>query len=203
MSKVVKRLLAAVVLLVLGGCQSTLMTKSDKTDLKPAADQAEIVFLRPSSLGGAIQSTVYRVDADQNGQQFIGVVSSKTKVAYTIAPGDYLFMVIAENADFMDAHLEAGKTYYALVSPRIGVWKARFSLLPIHNDPSAKYNTQSSDFAKWQSATTLVESLPQAQQWYVEHKDEVDDKRVDYLKEWNSRTAEDKADLVLHKQDGY
>ena len=202
MSKALKVLFAAGFLLTLGGCQSSMMTKSDQTDLKPVGDQAEIVFLRPSLLGGAIQSTVYKVDADQMGQQFIGVVSSKTKVAYTVAPGDYLFMVIAENADFMDAHLEAGKTYYALVSPRIGVWKARFSLLPIHNDPAAKYSTQSSDFTDWQSSTTLVESLPQAQHWYAEHKGWVDNKRVDYLKKWNARSAEDKADLVLHKQDG-
>lgn len=40
-------------------------------------------------------------------------------------------MVVSEAADFMDAELETGKTYYALVTPRLGVWKARFSLRPM------------------------------------------------------------------------
>ena len=45
---------------------------------------------------------------------FIGILSGKTKVAHLTEPGEKLFMVIGENADFMKATLEAGKTYYAL-----------------------------------------------------------------------------------------
>ena len=202
MSNILGRLLAAGALLALAGCQSSLMTKSDKPLAVAGGTQAQIVFMRPSMFGGAIQSTVYKVDPDQNGQQFIGVVSSHTEVSYSVAPGDYLFMVISENADFMDAHVEAGKTYYALVSPRPGWWKARFSLLPIHNDPKAEYSTQSSDFAGWQSSCALVERTAQADQWYTDNKESVDSKRSDYLKEWNGRTAADKADLVLKREDG-
>ncbi len=40
-------------------------------------------------------------------------------------------MVVSEAADFAKADVEAGKTYYVLVTPRMGWWKARFSLRPL------------------------------------------------------------------------
>ena len=188
--------------LLISGCASSYMVKSEKTALSPEAGKATLVLMRPSLLGGAIQSSVYLVAPDQKGQEFIGVVSSKTKIAYSVAPGHHLFMVIAENADFMDADLEADKTYYALVSPRIGIWKARFSLLPIHADKDAKYNLYSSEFKDWDAATDLVEKSATADDWYRDVKSSVDEKRDDYLMKWNGRTAEDKAELYLHAVDG-
>jgi hypothetical protein len=63
--------------------------------------------MRPSSLGGAVQSSVFELRPD--GDKFVGIVSSKTKIAYSTGPGQHLFMVIAENADFMRANLAPGK----------------------------------------------------------------------------------------------
>lgn len=202
---VLRSLLTACVMLTLGGCRtytSTAMIKSDKELAGPTNGLAQLVFMRPSTWGIYNQSTVYLVDADQKGQQFLGIVSSKTEVAYTLPQGDYLFMVIGENADFMETHVEAGKTYYALVSPRVGNLKTRFSLLPIHATPHAKYSIGSADFQQWQSSCDLVEKLPRADQWYDDHKKTVDELRATYLKEWNGRDAKDKADLVLNREDG-
>ncbi|MEI7037825.1 hypothetical protein [Fulvimonas yonginensis] len=157
------------------------------------------MFMRPSSLGGAIQSSVYDTgDKDK----FIGIVSTKTKIAYQADPGDHLFMVVAENADFMVAHLDAGKTYYTLVSPRLGVWKARFSLLPIHNRPDAKYGTQSSDFRQWMAKTDWVTVTPAAEQWYSEHEADIRAKKLDYLRRWNTADAQQRAELTLPADDG-
>ena len=48
------------VLLVLGGCQSALMVApTTEAEPKATADKALVVFMRPSSLGGAVQSSVY------------------------------------------------------------------------------------------------------------------------------------------------
>ena len=132
--------LAVLLLASLGGCQSSMMVKAGDSEPMPAPGKALVVFLRPSSFGGAIQSSVY--DTHEGEDTFIGIVSAETKVAYEAEPGDHLFMVVAENADFMIAHLDAGKTYYALVSPRMGLWKARFSLLPIHNRVGAEYSVR-------------------------------------------------------------
>lgn len=110
--------------------------------------------------------------------------------------------VIAENADFMDAEVEAGKTYYVLVAPRMGMFKARFSLLPIHNDAAAKYSIRSERFTEWQRDTYWVENGATARAWYESSKVSIDRKRLAYQRKWNGRTAEDKAELYLHARDG-
>jgi len=184
----------------LAGCQSSLMTKAGGGEPKPAPGKALVVFMRPSSLGGAIQSSVY--DTGDKSDKFIGIVSTKTKIAYQADPGDHLFMVVAENADFMVAHLDAGKTYYTLVSPRMGVWKARFSLLPIHNRAGAKYSMQSSDFHDWMGKTDWVSVTPAAEQWYQQHEADIRAKKLDYMRRWNTADAQQRAELTLPADDG-
>jgi hypothetical protein len=198
--RLIKWSFALVLLAGLAGCQSSLMVKSKKGEPNPEPGKALVVFMRPSSLGGAIQSSVY--DTRDKGNKFIGIVSSKTKLAYQADPGDHLFMVIAENADFMVAHLDAGKTYYTLVSPRMGVWKARFSLLPIHNRADAKYSTHSSDFRKWMAKTAWVDVTPQAEQWYREHAADIESKKLDYMSRWNTADAQQRAQLTMPASDG-
>jgi hypothetical protein len=192
--------LIACVVAACGPVKSDHMTRIDH-GLAPSADKAVIVFLRPSGYGGGVQASVYDV-TQPSSQEFIGVVSGGTKIAHAVAPGKYLFMVIGENADFMDAEVEAGKTYYVLVAPRMGMFKARFSLLPIHNDAAAKYSIQSERFGEWQRDTYWVENGATAKSWYESSKESIDRKRITYKRQWNSRTAEDKAELYLHTRDG-
>lgn len=178
---------------------SSLITKSSVTP-QASADKALVIFMRPSRLGGGTQVSVY--DTTNGHDTFIGVVSSRTKVAYEADPGTHLFMVIAENADFMNADLVAGKTYYVLVSPRMGVWKARFSLLPIHNDANAKYSLKSADFAKWQRDTNFVQTSPAATAWCQAHAGDIATNQAEYMKQWNAASAEQHAELTLHPSDG-
>jgi hypothetical protein len=191
---------ALLLLAGLAGCQSSLMTKAGGAEPRPEPGKALVVFMRPSSFGGAIQSSVY--DTGDKQDRFIGIVSAKTKIAYQADPGDHLFMVVAENSDFMVAHLDAGKTYYALVSPRMGVWKARFSLLPIHNRADAKYSMQSSDFREWMAKTDWVMVTPAAEQWYREHEADIRAKKFDYMRRWNTADAQQRAELTLPADDG-
>ncbi len=190
------------VAVALSGCmtQSKYMVKSDGAATAAHPDKATVVFLRPSSFGGAIQASVY--DTGPQEDKFIGIVSAGDKLAYSAEPGEHLFMVIAENADFMIAHLDAGKTYYVDVRPRPGVWKARFSLLPIHNDPAAKYSTQSQEFQHWLEKTTWIEKGPGADQWYHEHASNIREKKLDYMQKWDRMKASDKANLTLNPSDG-
>ena len=97
---------------------------------------------------------------------------------------------------------DAGKTYYTLVSPRIGVWKARFSLLPIHNRVDAKYSTQSADFRKWMAKTSWVDLTPRAEQWYSGHAADIQAKKLDYMGRWNSADAQQRAELTMPASDG-
>jgi hypothetical protein len=167
---------------------------------RPEPGKALVLFLRPSSVGFAIASSVY--DAPDEDTRFIGVVRSKQKMAYQAEPGVHRFMVIAENADFMDATLEAGKTYYVLIQPRMGVWKARFSLFPVHNHADPGDTLQSPDFPKWNAKAELVATSPAGLAWYEENKASVAEKKADYLVKWNRMLASDRAELVLHPHDG-
>lgn len=200
MTNLTRWMLAATMLAGLAGCQSSMMVRPAGVEPTPAPGKAMVVFLRPSSLGGAVQSSVY--DTADSGDAFIGIVSAKTRVAYQAEPGDHLFMVVAENADFMPAHLDAGKTYYALVSPRMGVWKARFSLLPIRNDAAAKYSLQSGDFLEWMEETSWVALTPESEQWFREHEASIREKKGDYLRKWNSADPRQRAELTLDAGDG-
>jgi hypothetical protein len=165
-----------------------------------APGDATVVFLRPSSVGGAIQASVYDVTGGKT--TFGGIVSTKTRVSMHVPAGEHLFMVVAENADFMNATLDAGKSYYVLVKPRMGMWKARFSLIPIHRDPNAKYNLDSADFTKWKSASQPVEKTPAADAWYAQHHADIEAKRLDYMQKWDRMLPQDKAVLTLHAEDG-
>lgn len=200
MKGMIKGALVVLAAVGLAGCMSSMMVKQPGAAPAPAGGKAMVVFMRPSSFGGAIQASVY--DTDGAGNTFIGIVSSKTKLAYQAAPGKHLFMVVGENGDFMNADLVAGKTYYALVSPRMGFWKARFSLLPIHNDATAKYSLKSAEFQKWMAETTYVVKGPSAEQWYEQNKGSIDTKQQEYLRKWQTTTPEHQAELTLHPDDG-
>lgn len=187
---------------LLAGCatMSQDMVRSTATSFQADPGKALVIFMRPSRYGGAIQSSVY--DTAGGKDTFIGIVSSGTKVAYQADPGTHLFMVQGENADFMNATLDPGKTYYVLVSPRMGVWKARFSLLPIHDDAAAKYNLKSADFQKWKAETQFVDKSPSADSWYQVHSADISAKEAEYMTKWNAASAEQKAELTLHAEDG-
>lgn len=180
--------------------RSKKMLEAAEQSPTPSADKALVVFLRNSFAGSAIQASVY--DTREDGQEFFGIVSNKTRVAVEVAPGKHRFMVIAENADFLEADLLAGKTYYVLISPRMGMWKARFSLLPIHSDASAERNVHTADFAKWMEKSVRVERGPEADAWYQANQPSVDKKRTSYLKKWDRMLPADKANLTLLPSDG-
>ncbi len=187
---------------LLNGCTSSLMQKAalDNESIQAAKpDQAQIVFMRPSSFGGAIQSSVFDLKHEQNQlteDHFVGIVSATTKVLYETEPGFHLFMVISENADFMQANLSAGKTYYALVTPRIGWWKARFSLKPLHKNDLA-----SDDFQDWFDSTEWYQNTDASHQWAIDNWSSIQGKKTEYLPEWNQKSAAEKDELTLKTSD--
>ena len=113
-----------------GGLKHMQVVAPDAVNEAPSPGKSMVVFMRPSTLGFAVQSSVF--DTTRGGEpELVGLVAAKKKVAYESDPGKREFMVIGESADFMEAKLLANKTYFVNVSPRMGVWKARFSLNPL------------------------------------------------------------------------
>lgn len=179
------RVLALLPLLLLGACAGSSSHMRDvptaKASYDTRSDQALVVFLRPSTFGFAIESSVYEiVDGDP---VFIGIVSAKTKLAHYTSPGERRFMVISESADFMDATLDAGKAYYTLVRVRPGAWKARFSLNPIR-----AADLQEDRFADWYEATRWVEKQASASEWASANAASIREKMDDNLPRWLEKT---------------
>ena len=190
-----------ILLLSLVGCASIPMdVVPDQTIQKPTASQSQVVFMRSSFLGSAIAATLYEVR--DNKTEFIGILNNGTKIALKTTPGEHLYMVVSEAADFMEADLAPGKTHYSLITPRMGAWKARFSMWPISRNPSAEYTTTSDDFQEWLSETSLVTMSDGALAWYQQNKASVEQKRVKYWPKWLEKSAEDRAKRTLTPADG-
>ena len=187
--------------LLLAGCASNPMDPvADQTRPAAAPDQAQVVFMRDAYTGKAIVSSLY--DVTDGKTQFIGVMANGTKIAYPTTPGKHTFMVVSEAADFMEADLVAGKTYYALVTPRMGLWKARFSLWPISNDPEAAHSLKSKNFKGWVEDTDLVTNSPKSLAWYERVKASIEKKRAEYWPVWQEKSADAVAERTLKPSDG-
>ena len=159
----------------------------------PDPDQALIVFMRPSGFAAAIQSSVFELIDDD--PKLIGIVAAKKKVAYNLGLGEHLFMVIGESADFMKADILPGKTYYVVITPRMGVWKARFSLKPIHKD-----ETDSKNLAKWEKECHWVEKTNASDQWADSNMPSIQNKKVKYMETWLQRPENERP--ILRTEDG-
>ena len=170
---------------------------ADETD---PSKNVTIVFMRSSMVGSMIKTSVYEVT---NGEtKFIGIMKNKSKINYQTTPGKHTFMVVSEAADYMEANLEADKTYYSMVTPRTGAWKARFSLIPVRNDGTTDFNTGSKKFAKWKKKTKQVSMDEKSQAWYEKHKASVEEKHAKYWQKWQKKSPEDLAARTLNPGDG-
>ena len=184
-------------LLMLIGCAGTSNYMQDVTDpniaYTPAADEAVVVFMRPSTFAFAIDSGVFDVTTEKN--DVIGIVSAKKKLAHRTTPGKHLFMVTGESADFMQADLDAGKTYYALITPRMGAWKARFSLAAVSKD------TEPDQLKEWKNSCTWVVTSEATRQWAKENAGSIQRKRDGYIEKW--MTKPDAGKPALAPEDGF
>jgi hypothetical protein len=162
------------VLLALPGCsrRSGLMATAPADSPAPA-DTATVVFLRPGFTGFAISAAVY------DGEQFAGIVMRHARLALHVAPGQHRFMVVSEAADFLDADLAAGKEYFVLVTPRMGAWRARFSLRPV-----APGSHDRSDLRGWLSDSYPVVPNAEGEAWARSNAASVHEKHDAYLARW-------------------
>lgn len=164
----------------------------------PLRGQAVVVFMRPTGDSPDVQATVY--DLQNDGDHFIGVVSDGTRVHYVTWAGRHLFMVIGENADFMEANMVEGKTYYVRVTPRAGALKARFSLKPVR-----KAQIGTAEWTEWDDNSQLLLrcSSTECERWVNNNVNSVVGKRQKYMQKWERKTVGKRRAAGLQPQDGY
>ena len=181
-----RALTLAIVAMGLFGCASPKMNLSipSQKEIIPPTDKALVYFMRPRKLGFPIHAAVY------DDETFIGMVPYGQKFPYYANPGKSRFMVISEAADFLDADLVAGKTYYAEVVPRMGAWRARFSLDPVTLD-----ELKTEEVQEQISEARLIENNADAYAWAKKSQDSVLKKKAKYLPKWLAKPTEDRPEL--------
>ncbi len=184
------------------GCATPSLMRPSAGEPGPIpADHARIIFMRASNVGGAIASTT--LDITANEPKMMGVLTPMHKVACDVTPGKHTFMLLGENADFMEADVLAGKTYYAIVTPRMGWWKARFSFHPFKQVAGeSEFQIGSPELTEWLSACTYVEPTPKADEWIQAKASEIKAKKEDYWGKWERMLEKDKQWKRLDPQDG-
>lgn len=98
-----------------------------------------VVFLRPSIFGATLESGIFEI---KNGvPSLIGTLVATQKLSYQLEPGKHLFMLAANNVDYLLAELKPDKTYYVHVAPIMGRWVGRFSMasMPINEIYSPRF----------------------------------------------------------------
>ena len=196
MRTLVLALLTISLAVVFGGCKSSGMVKATAApSVAPSADAAVVIFMRPSVLGGGVQSVVYDTTHEQS--ELVGIVSSGSKVAFKTTPGEHTFMVVSESADFMRATLDANKTYYALVTPRMGAFRARFSLRPVTSD-----DIESGRLAGWDRSCVLYENAQGSRDWAVNNAPSVEKRRAQNYPRWLTKSPAQLEEVTLHAADG-
>lgn len=140
MRLVTKAAVLTVFLASMAGCVSTpqkpyvALAEPAARITQPSAGKALIYFVRTSNFGWPWPATIF------DGDRHIGTLvlewdkekntARKAYMAYEATPGQHMFSVYSENADFLPANVVAGKTYFVHVKSVIGTWKYRFYLVP-------------------------------------------------------------------------
>lgn len=164
------------------------------------SNNSTVVFMRSSFVAFLENTSIYEITDGKN--IFIGNLKNNRKIVYKTTPGKHTFMVASEAADFMNAELIAGKTYYSIVTPRPGIFKPRFSMNPIRNDGSSKFNTTKKRFSKWKENTkeTLLTDKAIARQ--AKRESCIFKKKDKFWKKWIEKSTEELALSTLNPEDG-
>lgn len=150
------------------------MAKS-KDPIAVEPDKATIVFMRPGKfVGAAVSVPVF--DATTETPAFIGLVEAGSKVAYSVAPGEHLFMTTifggADGVRFYRAEVEAGKTYYFRAHIIKGIW----GLSPVRGT-----ERDGAEFEKWDAATKLTVNTPKSLAWGEKNQERTAERRRELL----------------------
>jgi hypothetical protein len=126
-----RRTLLLALILATAGCATTgssefMRAVEAPLPLKSPADQALVVFVRPSKFAFAVGANLL----DENGR-FLGDSLAESYFAVTLKPGHHEFTVWAENTDVIAADLAPGKVYFVEVQPTMGAFSAQMHLRAI------------------------------------------------------------------------
>ncbi|WP_299115917.1 hypothetical protein [uncultured Winogradskyella sp.] len=91
---------------------------------KPSVGKSLVYIMRSNDLGGGLNFRVYDKDL------FLGALPSRAYFTYECEPGEHLFWAASENRDYVEANLEADKTYVIDLRAKLGMFIAAVGVEP-------------------------------------------------------------------------
>jgi hypothetical protein len=183
---------------VLAGCAGsmpTMQTVDSQQQSAVPSNKSRVVFMRSSFYGSVINASLY--DVTKGEPIFIGILPNASRIAYDVDPGEHTFMVQSEAADFMRAHVSAGKTYYAIVTPRMGAWTARFSLAPVRSDDTSPSGSEPARIKEMKTNTKLLTNTNETREWFKTNLGDIKTKQAEFRSSWQV-----KPETTLNANDG-
>ncbi len=175
------------------GASSKFMTPAQAPVAGPPSDKALLYFMRPSSFGKAIRMGLF-----DGNKQFLGHALAGTYWTVPMDPGEHWIYGYAENLTVLKADVEAGKSYFVVARPRMGVWKARVSLTALA--------PRTEDWDKRQEWLDDSEYMnvdaAGGQADLDQHGDDIEDKIAKGRELWAKWTDEERAVHSLEPADG-
>lgn len=162
-------------------------------------DKAMIVFLEPiNSIQGLFPVGIFEMEGDK--RTLIATTGSHSKAAVFVTPGRHTFMANHSGmiAHFLDANVEAGKTYYVLLR---FIYAQGFQLRPIRPAGPSDYSVANKKFPTWISKTSFVEKTAESDAFFEKNKDTVIKSQTEGWTKWLAKTQEERDELTLNPQD--
>ena len=178
------------VLLLAAGCMSTVQTmREGKPTPPPGPDEAKVVVYRSSAFGGIDHFPIYEY---MNGDgKLMGVTETDCYFEYRCPPGKHFFLTWGEGDAFIEATLDAGKTYYIQAWSKFGIISSRPGFGPVGKDSEAMKELR----AAW--PRLRCREIDPADVTYVETRDEARLQKAREAYEAGSKSAK-----FLRPEDG-
>jgi len=146
----------------------------------PEPEEALILFLRtPTKKGSLIKSTVYET-LDDGTLEFLSVQTQGTYLVHPVSAGKHVFAVVGESADFIEVDAQGGHIYPVITKPRMGAWKARFSMFS--GCPGSEDWPQLAEWLTKSRKVTLKRD--EADAWFASNGNSVREKIEKYWPRW-------------------
>jgi hypothetical protein len=124
---------------------------------RPAPGKALVYFARTQLMGAAVKVKLF---ADG---EFVGLIQSKTFIPYECDPGKHEFIVVAENAGFLEAELLPDRIYVVQVAIHMGAMKAR-----THFEVARKGSEALDEFSKAKDKLHAITTTAEGRKWVEE-----------------------------------
>ena len=190
-----------VLLTQLSGCGIFVSMKTaDDQNIPPLTkNKSRLVLMRSAFHGAGLTASIYEVVNDS--PRFLSVVNNDDKIYIDTTPGTHTYMSLGVNVRFLIAHMEAGKTYYAMVQPR-GWPGVNYNLRPFRSGGTGDFVLDSKDFNDWYKKTTLVVTTPEVFEWSKGKEDLLNARFEKEWPIWNSKPPMFRQQFTLMKSDG-